>query len=90
MDTRCSLRDISIFVAAYEERSFTAAAERENATQSGVSGTYGGLVDAVEGPPVVGGALHAARAPRASVDSVSLDVSMGAQGGEMGPSVRAE
>ncbi|HIC67388.1 MAG TPA: LysR family transcriptional regulator, partial [Paracoccus sp.] len=37
MDTRCSLRDISIFVAAYEERSFTAAAERENATQSGVS-----------------------------------------------------
>tara|TARA_R110002124_G_scaffold77533_8_gene207641 strand:- start:8917 stop:9891 length:975 start_codon:yes stop_codon:yes gene_type:complete len=37
MDMRCSLRDISIFVAAYEERSFTAAAERENATQSGVS-----------------------------------------------------
>lgn len=37
MDMRCSLRDMSIFVAAYEERSFTAAAERENATQSGVS-----------------------------------------------------
>jgi LysR family nitrogen assimilation transcriptional regulator len=32
-----SLRDISLFVAAYEERSFTAAAEREHATQSGVS-----------------------------------------------------
>lgn len=33
----CGLRDMSIFVAAYEERSFTAAAQRENATQSGVS-----------------------------------------------------
>ncbi len=32
-----SLRDMRLFVAAYEERSFTAAAERENATQSGVS-----------------------------------------------------
>ena len=32
-----SLRDIRIFVAAYEERSFTAAAVREHATQSGVS-----------------------------------------------------
>jgi hypothetical protein len=32
-----SLRDIRIFVAAYEERSFTAAAVRERATQSGVS-----------------------------------------------------
>lgn len=32
-----TLRDIRLFVAAYEERSFTAAAERENATQSGVS-----------------------------------------------------
>jgi LysR family transcriptional regulator, nitrogen assimilation regulatory protein len=32
-----SLRDIRIFVAAYEERSFTAAAIREHATQSGVS-----------------------------------------------------
>ncbi len=32
-----SLRDIRIFVAAYEERSFTAAAAREHATQSGVS-----------------------------------------------------
>lgn len=30
-------RDILLFVAAYEERSFTAAAARENATQSGVS-----------------------------------------------------
>lgn len=32
-----SLRDIRLFIAAYEERSFTGAAERENATQSGVS-----------------------------------------------------
>jgi LysR family transcriptional regulator, nitrogen assimilation regulatory protein len=32
-----SLTDIRIFVAAYEERSFTVAASREHATQSGVS-----------------------------------------------------
>lgn len=32
-----SFRDLRLFVAAYEERSFTAAAARENATQSGVS-----------------------------------------------------
>lgn len=32
-----SLRGIRLFVAAYEERSFTAAADRENATQSGIS-----------------------------------------------------
>ena len=32
-----SLTDIRLFVAAYEERSFTLAAEREHATQSGVS-----------------------------------------------------
>jgi LysR family transcriptional regulator, nitrogen assimilation regulatory protein len=32
-----SLKDLQLFVAAYEERSFTAAAEREHATQSGVS-----------------------------------------------------
>lgn len=32
-----SLRDISFFVAVFEERSFTRAAEREAATQSGVS-----------------------------------------------------
>ena len=32
-----SLRQICLFVAAYEEGSFTAAANRENATQSGVS-----------------------------------------------------
>ena len=31
------LREIRLFVAAYEERSFTAAAARENSTQSGVS-----------------------------------------------------
>ncbi|MGB3391283.1 MAG: LysR family transcriptional regulator [Pseudaminobacter sp.] len=31
------MRDIRLFVAVYEERSFTAAAMRENATQSGVS-----------------------------------------------------
>jgi DNA-binding transcriptional LysR family regulator len=35
--TSGSLRDIRLFVAAYEQRSFTAAARRENATQSGVS-----------------------------------------------------
>jgi DNA-binding transcriptional LysR family regulator len=35
--TSGSLRDICLFVAAYEERSFTAAARREHATQSGVS-----------------------------------------------------
>lgn len=32
-----SLRDLRLFVAAYEEGSFTAAAARENTTQSGVS-----------------------------------------------------
>lgn len=32
-----SLKSIRVFVATYEERSFTAAAKRENATQSGVS-----------------------------------------------------
>ncbi len=32
-----NLRDMRLFVAVYEERSFTAAAQRENATQSGVS-----------------------------------------------------
>src|SRR5918994_1475906 len=32
-----TVRDIRLFIAAYEERSFTAAAARENATQSGVS-----------------------------------------------------
>ena len=31
------LRDISLFVAAYEERSFTAAAKREFTTQPGIS-----------------------------------------------------
>jgi LysR family nitrogen assimilation transcriptional regulator len=34
---RGSLQDIRLFVAAYEEKSFTAAATRENSTQSGVS-----------------------------------------------------
>ncbi len=37
MPFRGSLQDIRLFVAAYEERSFTAAAARENSTQSGVS-----------------------------------------------------
>lgn len=32
-----NLRNLKLFVAAYEERSFTAAAKREHATQSGVS-----------------------------------------------------
>ncbi len=34
---RGSLQEIRLFVAAYEERSFTAAAAREDSTQSGVS-----------------------------------------------------
>jgi DNA-binding transcriptional LysR family regulator len=33
----CRLKEFRIFVAAYEERSFSSAARRENATQSGVS-----------------------------------------------------
>lgn len=37
MAFRGSLQDIRLFVAAYEEKSFTAAAARENSTQSGVS-----------------------------------------------------
>lgn len=37
MAFRGTLQDIRLFVAAYEERSFTAAARRENTTQSGVS-----------------------------------------------------
>ena len=40
---RQSLRSIQLFVAAYEERSFTLAAQRENATQSGVSQHVGDL-----------------------------------------------
>lgn len=40
-----SLKDIRLFVAAYEERSFTAAARREHATQSGVSQHIRGLED---------------------------------------------
>ncbi|MGH6814972.1 MAG: LysR family transcriptional regulator [Hyphomicrobiaceae bacterium] len=42
-----SLRDIRLFVAAYEERSFTAAALREHATQSGVSQHIRNLEDAL-------------------------------------------
>jgi len=42
-----SFRDIRLFVAAYEERSFTAAARRENATQSGVSQHIRKLEDAL-------------------------------------------
>lgn len=41
-----TLRDIALFVAAYEERSFTVAAIRENATQSGVSQHVKKLEDA--------------------------------------------
>ena len=40
-DTAISLRDMRLFVAVYEERSFTAAASREHATQSGVSQRIG-------------------------------------------------
>jgi LysR family nitrogen assimilation transcriptional regulator len=42
-----TLRDIRLFVAAYEERSFTAAAAREHATQSGVSQHIRKLEDAL-------------------------------------------
>jgi LysR family transcriptional regulator, nitrogen assimilation regulatory protein len=42
------LRDIRLFVAAYEERSFTAAARREHATQSGVSQHIRKLEDALD------------------------------------------
>lgn len=37
MRPNISLLDVALFVAVYEERSITAAAEREHATQSGVS-----------------------------------------------------
>ena len=37
MNGSASLLDIRLFIAAFEERSFTLAAQRENATQSGVS-----------------------------------------------------
>jgi DNA-binding transcriptional LysR family regulator len=37
LDKRKAMRSLQLFVAAYEERSFTLAAEREGATQSGVS-----------------------------------------------------
>jgi hypothetical protein len=40
---RQTLRGIQLFVAAYEELSFTLAANRENATQSGVSQHVGDL-----------------------------------------------
>lgn len=45
---RQSLRSIKLFVAAYEELSFTAAAHRENATQSGVSQHIGDLEDSLD------------------------------------------
>ena len=47
-----SFRDIRLFVAAYEERSFTAAARRENATQSGVSQHIRKLEDGLRVKPV--------------------------------------
>lgn len=42
-----TLRELVLFVAAYEERSFTAAAAREHATQSGVSQHIRNLEDAL-------------------------------------------
>lgn len=42
-----SLKDIRLFVAAYEERSFTNAARRENTTQSGVSQHIRALEDSL-------------------------------------------
>jgi DNA-binding transcriptional LysR family regulator len=43
MQMAATFRDIEIFVSVYEERSFTAAAQREGATQSGVSQHIGKL-----------------------------------------------
>ncbi len=48
MPFRGSLQDIRLFVAAYEERSFTAAAARESSTQSGVSHHIRQLEDLLE------------------------------------------
>ena len=48
MPFRGSLQDIRLFVAAYEERSFTAAANRESSTQSGVSHHIRQLEDLLE------------------------------------------
>jgi LysR family nitrogen assimilation transcriptional regulator len=45
-----NLKSIRLFVAVYEERSFTAAAKRENATQSGVSQSIGKLEHALKVP----------------------------------------
>lgn len=44
---RQTTRSIQLFVAAYEELSFTAAAHRENATQSGVSQHVGDLEESL-------------------------------------------
>ena len=46
-NTRQSLRSIQFFVAAYEEQSFTVAALREHATQSGVSQHVGDLEESL-------------------------------------------
>ena len=40
-------RSIQLFVAAYEEQSFTVAAQREHATQSGVSQHVSDLEDSL-------------------------------------------
>ena len=40
---RATIQDMRLFVAVYEKRSFTAAAAREGATQSGVSQHIGKL-----------------------------------------------
>jgi LysR family transcriptional regulator, nitrogen assimilation regulatory protein len=45
---KATIRDICLFVAVYEELSFTAAAEREGATQSGVSKHIGKLEELLE------------------------------------------
>ena len=46
-NTRQSLRSIQFFVAVYEEQSFTVAAIREHATQSGVSQHVSDLEDSL-------------------------------------------
>lgn len=67
-----SLRQVRSFIAVYEERSFTRAAQRENATQSGISQHISALEEQLGAPlferrhggpePTPAGALFYARA----------------------------
>lgn len=51
--TLFTLRQLRAFIAVYEEGSFTRAAQRENATQSGVSQHVAALEDLVKAPLLV-------------------------------------